>query len=326
MKTIYLIKALLAVLLLFTLSCKKEAEEEPGDKPKEVTVYFYSNTQTVYEGQSVTYTDLSTENPTKWEWTFEGGTPSVSNEQNPTVIYKTKGSFSTTLKVSNNTSSDEQTKPDYITVADHLLNGLVAYYKLDGDGADYSKHQNHGKVYGVIPVNDRFGNSNSAMFFNDSLSCIDIGDKPIFNLTTAISISVWINASEIQNGWGAIANKWYSINYHGNGYYLGINPDGLLLKWKVSRDYIESPTSIPTNEWVHIVTTYDSDSIKMYINNKLINKVPFTSNYFDNNVPFRIGSQSLMQVLDTGFHGAIDDLRLYNRVLTKDEIEELFNE
>ncbi len=49
----------------------------------------------------VTYTDESLNNPTSWTWLFEGGTPSMSNEQNPVVTYNQPGVYGVTLSVSN---------------------------------------------------------------------------------------------------------------------------------------------------------------------------------------------------------------------------------
>lgn len=43
----------------------------------------------VIEGGVISFKDTSLGRPTRWNWTFEGGTPSTSNEQNPTVTYST---------------------------------------------------------------------------------------------------------------------------------------------------------------------------------------------------------------------------------------------
>lgn len=51
--------------------------------------------------QVVQFTDLSINNPTSWQWTFMGGSPSSSTLQNPQVTYATPGVFPVTLEVSN---------------------------------------------------------------------------------------------------------------------------------------------------------------------------------------------------------------------------------
>jgi len=88
-------------------------EEAPPAPP---VANFTSDTQTVGAGGSVHFTDLSTNGPTSWSWTFEGGTPSTSTAQNPTVTYNTAGTWNVSLTATNSAGSDSETKTDYITV------------------------------------------------------------------------------------------------------------------------------------------------------------------------------------------------------------------
>ena len=67
-------------------------------------------------GQNVDFYDFSTGGITSWEWTFEGGTPSTSTEQNPVVFYDTPGAFDVTLMVGDGNTTNTMTKTDYITV------------------------------------------------------------------------------------------------------------------------------------------------------------------------------------------------------------------
>ncbi len=66
---------------------------------------------------TVNYTDLSG-TATSWSWTFEGGNPASSTDQNPTVTYNTTGAFDVTFEVSDGTSTVTTTETDYITVTD----------------------------------------------------------------------------------------------------------------------------------------------------------------------------------------------------------------
>ncbi|MCB9234744.1 MAG: PKD domain-containing protein [Bacteroidia bacterium] len=65
---------------------------------------------------TTTFSDLSTNNPTSWSWTFSGGSPSSSTQQNPTVSYSTPGTYSVSLTSTNAGGSDTDTKATYITV------------------------------------------------------------------------------------------------------------------------------------------------------------------------------------------------------------------
>ncbi|MDD4848301.1 MAG: PKD domain-containing protein [Bacteroidales bacterium] len=86
-----------------------------------LTANFYATPTTVYVDASATFTDASTGNPTSWSWTFEGGTPATSTEQNPVVTYAAAGTFDVTLTVSDGENSDTKTMTDYITVIPLLL-------------------------------------------------------------------------------------------------------------------------------------------------------------------------------------------------------------
>ncbi|MBJ6368168.1 endonuclease/exonuclease/phosphatase family protein [Snuella sedimenti] len=79
---------------------------------------FTSNaTTTTTPGQSVSFTDNSTNSPTSWNWTFGGGTPATSSSQNPTATYNTEGTYDVTLTVTNASGSDSITKTGYVTVS-----------------------------------------------------------------------------------------------------------------------------------------------------------------------------------------------------------------
>jgi len=77
---------------------------------------FTASATVITEGDSVTFTDLSTNNPDTWDWVFAGGTPGTSTQQNPTVTYNTAGTYTVTLTATNAYGSDVETKTDYITV------------------------------------------------------------------------------------------------------------------------------------------------------------------------------------------------------------------
>jgi PKD repeat protein len=77
---------------------------------------FTADTLSVMTGGNVNFTDQSTNTPTSWSWTFEGGTPATSTAQNPTVTYNSVGTFNVSLTATNAAGNDTETKIDYITV------------------------------------------------------------------------------------------------------------------------------------------------------------------------------------------------------------------
>ena len=78
---------------------------------------FTASPQIAYQGQSVSFSNYSA-GSNQWEWTFEGGSPSTYQGENPPeILYSSIGSFDVTLTVSNSSSSETLTKQDYINVS-----------------------------------------------------------------------------------------------------------------------------------------------------------------------------------------------------------------
>ncbi|MDX1408916.1 MAG: PKD domain-containing protein, partial [Saprospiraceae bacterium] len=88
---------------------------QPGT-PQPPVADFEGSPTTVTVGNTVDFTDLSSNNPTSWDWSFDGGTPANSTAQNPTVTYNTEGVYTVSLTATNADGSDTETKIGYITV------------------------------------------------------------------------------------------------------------------------------------------------------------------------------------------------------------------
>jgi gliding motility-associated-like protein len=103
-----------------SLSLKTERDNSFANKKYATSVApvanFTASTTTVCAGQKIQFTDLSTNNPTSWNWTFGGGMPPTSTVQNPLIQYSTPGTYSVKLVVSNGTGSDSITMVNYIVV------------------------------------------------------------------------------------------------------------------------------------------------------------------------------------------------------------------
>jgi PKD repeat protein len=107
---------------------------------------FDATPTSIYEGQSVQFHDLSTNNPIAWEWTFTGGTPAASTEQNPLIQYNTYGLYSVTLKATNAYGNNTLTKTDYISVGvDGIttLQSIVSLYPNPTNGKMYITNPTH---------------------------------------------------------------------------------------------------------------------------------------------------------------------------------------
>jgi PKD repeat protein/pimeloyl-ACP methyl ester carboxylesterase len=77
---------------------------------------FTTNNRTGCSPMSVAFTNQSTGSPTSFSWKFEGGTPSTSSAQNPTVSYTTAGNYNVSLTVSNSTGSTSSVQQGFISV------------------------------------------------------------------------------------------------------------------------------------------------------------------------------------------------------------------
>ncbi|PCH99142.1 MAG: hypothetical protein COB85_00615, partial [Bacteroidetes bacterium] len=78
---------------------------------------FVASATNISTGTSINFTDLSTNTPTSWSWSFTGGSPTSSTSQNPTnIAYNTAGCYEVTLTSTNTNGSDSETKTCYIDV------------------------------------------------------------------------------------------------------------------------------------------------------------------------------------------------------------------
>jgi Zn-dependent metalloprotease/PKD repeat protein len=100
--------------------------------PQPPVADFVASSTNISVGDSINFTDQSTNTPTSWSWTFEGGSPGSSTSQNPTnITYNTAGTFDVTLTATNAQGSDIETKVDYITVT------LQPYCTSSGNNQNY---------------------------------------------------------------------------------------------------------------------------------------------------------------------------------------------
>ncbi|WP_223034611.1 T9SS type A sorting domain-containing protein [Hanstruepera marina] len=88
----------------------------PLDGPPIIAFSADMETLCLDSGNTVTFTDESAPAGTSWSWTFEGGTPGTSNDQNPVVTYAAEGVYDVTLEATNSHGTSSLTLTDYITV------------------------------------------------------------------------------------------------------------------------------------------------------------------------------------------------------------------
>ncbi len=194
-------------------------------------------------------------------------------------------------------------------------NGLVGYWPFNGNANDESGNGNNGSVVGATLTNDRLGNPNSAYNFN--FNYIECGYASSLILPSALTIGAWVkpsNSTQI----GIIAQKTYSLICY-NGSWLGDCWGG------VSPMNVSSVSSVVTDKWVFIVYTYSGTNMSIYIDGQLNNTKAATGNIStQNNYPLRIGANSWGP--GQYFRGAIDEVFIYNRALTSEEVQAVYSQ
>lgn len=117
---------------------------------------FTASTTNASIGQGISFTDASVGTVAAWNWTFEGATPSMSTEQNPTnIVYNNPGSYDVTLTITGpNGDIATETKTNYINVVEsvNMQDGSVTawngvFYDSGGPDANYDNNLNYTMVF-----------------------------------------------------------------------------------------------------------------------------------------------------------------------------------
>jgi len=222
----------------------------------------------------------------------------------------------------------------------NLDSGLVAYYKFDGNANDESGNGNDGVIYGANLVEDRFGSQNSAFEFDGIDDYINIGQDSSLRIEGSVSISAWVNFSEIQEPLAGIITdgsgftpRNYIIYLNHSGLNNGINDSNVSFSVydNITWTPVTSTDEFNDSLWHHIVgiRNIQSDSSFLYIDGSLDIAIldNTTGQISTSGVDRQIGRYLYNSGADISyFNGLIDDIRIYNRSLNLNEIDALFNE
>lgn len=224
-----------------------------------------------------------------------------------------------------------------------LADGMVAYYPFCGNANDATGNGNNGTVNGATLTTDRFENTNSAYSFdglNDFISVAHNANQEIFGSQQSSTFSFWyygylnLPAEIISKGFHSI-----NVPNYGNK-YLAITNDALSNGYTLY-DYstlnsVRCPNGyVIPNQWYHLVFVRGVN-MKVYVNgievstdannagwttdyNLVLNNTIMTfgcrNNKDDNNIPF----------YNLFYNGKIDDIGIWSRALSQEEIANLYN-
>jgi len=205
--------------------------------------------------------------------------------------------------------------------------GLVAYYPFNGNANDVSGNGNNGTVIGALLTPDRFGLPNAVYSFNGVSNLITIHDFPQAN-AGALTMSVWILA----NSWTNIPSSGTHVNILGkDNLNAGTRQwvcQGLQsgqIQWGIftsAGEYdLVSASQLQTNQWYQVVAVWDGTNESVFVNGGFDSSISAPGTLVQGNAPVRIGGNPVDQQF---FAGSLDDVRIYNRALSSNEVASLY--
>ncbi|RFS15455.1 LamG domain-containing protein [Emticicia sp. C21] len=199
--------------------------------------------------------------------------------------------------------------------------GLIAYYPFNGNANDVSGSGNNGTVVGALLTTDRFGNANNAYSFNGSSDYISINNPANLPLgNSPRTISVWLNPANWAGEWTLTAVAYGSASTS-NAFMFGLGQNIIAVQGWVND--VSSPLVYSINQWINAVCTYDGTNVAIYINGNLIGSGTSIS-WNTVGTEFYIGGR--VSLGNSFFDGKLDDIGIWNRVLTNSEIQKLYLE
>ena len=213
-------------------------------------------------------------------------------------------------------------------------NGLLGYWPFCGNANDESGNGNNGVVSGAILSDDRNGNAESAYFFpGDMNNKISVPHNNLFNFSDEFSASVWgkfespwtFHQEDLvykspspfnsNSGWGIWVDRNIGDVPYIAGAYMGTVPNGI-----ASVSTLGQFSNV--NVWRHYVMTYKNQEIKLYLNGLLVDSVQVSNENVNTSTDFIIGGSK--HPVSGAYDRRIDDVGLWNRALTLQEIQALY--
>jgi hypothetical protein len=216
-----------------------------------------------------------------------------------------------------------QNIPSYVPT-----NGLVGWWPFNGNANDESGNGNHGTVNGATLTTDRDGKPNSAYSFDGKSNNITVKENPGFE-SNILSVSFWIRVSNLSPN-GRIRSDLISkgVSQSMGGYQwvtqlekLGNIRTNLFLN--NGEKTFNSIATLQSYNWVYITRVWDGNISLVYINSVLDQ-----SNILANGL-LKSGDGNLYfggcTFWNQFYNGYLDDIAIYNRALTQQEITSLYN-
>jgi|GEM_PF-2738822 len=201
--------------------------------------------------------------------------------------------------------------------------GLVLYLPFEeGEGNivyDESPYGNDGTIYGATWVKGRYG---YALSFDGEDDYVKVPDSASLDITDDLTVVAWVK------GYGFVVSKGvYGVPSDSKAYDFDVESDGTVRAWlvRVGTNYVvRSTTKIYTTKFNQIAFTFKSPKIRIYINGELDAEMEDPDVYINTNDLDLLIGRSWYGGDPLYFNGIIDEVRIYNRALSDEEIKQLY--
>jgi Concanavalin A-like lectin/glucanases superfamily/Immunoglobulin I-set domain/Immunoglobulin domain/Cohesin domain len=195
---------------------------------------------------------------------------------------------------------------------------LVSWWSAEGNALD-----NAGGNNGILEGNTSFGTGEvgQSFVFDGSNSFVNVGNPANLQLQN-FSIEAWIRRFSSSVVSVSYANG-QIFGYGQNGYALGIWSDGRLYLTKNDVDQVAVSAGLTdTNSFHHVAVTKSGSVVTFYLDGAAFPSVSY-GDVFSFTTPALIGASDLNSV--ACFEGAIDELAVYSRALSSNEVQSIYN-
>lgn len=204
-----------------------------------------------------------------------------------------------------------------------INDGLVAHYSFNGNAQDSTSYANHGQVFGAALTTGRLGVPNTAYYFNGTDNYIKVNDSPSLHINGQITVSCWFYHADTTS----VANRAFvTKRFMEAGFSLRTESWPRFNVGSTNFSEVSTSNIQLTNGWYQMTGTYDGQTMKLFLNGNLIATRYYPNQLTENSEPMFIGAyvSGESNTPWSYFVGAIDDLKIYNRCLSDQEVQNLY--
>ncbi|MEW8506888.1 MAG: LamG-like jellyroll fold domain-containing protein [Candidatus Thiodiazotropha sp.] len=213
--------------------------------------------------------------------------------------------------------------------------GIIAYYDFNDNANDSSGYENNGNEQGGLFYTT--GVEGSAANFNGQTTYIEVPDAPSLDFTTAFSINAWIRVAGDTGQSQRIISKWTigspsspeqnEFSFAIDGQSGALTNDSLNFSYANDTHHIVDMGNLSDGNWHMATATYDGNNSRLYIDGRLVGEMTAGLTAQNGTNPMYIGGGASTSPMPAYiFNGQIDELKIYNRAITSNEVQDLCDE